>query len=142
MKKLGVTILLFFALTISAQSNSNKNQSHKYSDGQIGLFIPEVFHDKTDELVHTSFSGRLEMITDFLRNRLSTVFVPEYRVKKFKSVFDFPHNIYNPKLERDLKVTVSTFKPLKDDLPMFPESKELYSLGETDHLLVITPVQL
>ncbi|ESU22468.1 hypothetical protein FEDK69T_24620 [Flavobacterium enshiense DK69] len=141
MEKLFVVILLFFALTISAQSDSDKNQRRKYSDEQIELFIREVFQDKADELVLKSSSGRLEMITDFLQNRVSIVFLPEYRAKKFKSVFDFPlSNKYNPKLERDFKVTVSTFNPLKYDLPMFPKNKELYRIGATDYLLVITPV--
>lgn len=141
MGKLFVVILLFFALTISAQSNSDKNQSRKYSDEQIELFIREVFQDKADELVFKSSGGRLEMITDFLQNRTNIVYAPEYRDKKIKSVLDFPlSNKYNPKLEKDLKISVPTFNPLKYDFPMFPKDKMLYRLGDTDYLLMIFPI--
>ncbi|ESU25861.1 hypothetical protein FLJC2902T_30560 [Flavobacterium limnosediminis JC2902] len=141
MRKLFVVILSLFVLTISAQSNSGKNQSRKYSEEQVELFIREVFQDKADELVFKSSGGRLEMITDFLQNRTSVVYAPEYRGKKFKALFDFKlSNKYNPKLERDLKVSVSSFNPLKYEIPMFPKNKELYRIGNTDYLLIITPI--
>lgn len=141
MEKLLVAILLFFALTISAQSSVDKNQGTRYSEQQIELFIREVFQEKADELVFKSSDGKLEMITDFLQNRTNIIYAPSYRDKKIKSVLDFPlYNKYNPKLERDLKISVSTFNLLKYDFPMFPKDKTVYKLGETNYILVISPV--
>ena len=141
MRKLFVPFLFFFMLTISAQSSIDRNQGQWYSGTQMELFIPDVFQYKTYELVFISSGGRLEMSTGLLQSRTNILYASDYRYKKIKSALDLSlTNKHNPKLERNLKTSVTTFNPLKYDLPMFPKDKTLFWLRITDCDLMISPI--
>lgn len=139
MRKLVVPFLFFFVLTISAKSNSDKNQNHRYSGKRIELFIVRgVFRDNVDELVFKSSDRRLEMAADFLQHRRNIAYSPRYRDEKIRSVSDLPlSHKYIPNLESDLKIFHTISNPLTYDFPSLLKDKPLYRLEETDCLLMI-----
>jgi hypothetical protein len=136
--KMPISLFVLPFLLIASLSFGQDFITKKHSDQFIKNCIIEVFQDKSD-IVFDSNSKRYELIKHFFKNQVSVEYRPEYKGKKFESTNDLNlNNKNNSNLHKDESYHSNTFNPLKYNISMNPIKKQMYRIGLSDYIMIIS----
>ena len=136
--KTPISLFVLPFVLISSLSFGQDFITKNHSDQFIKNCIIEVFQDKS-QVVFDSNSRRYELIKHFFKNQVSVEYRPEYKDKKFESTNDLNlNNKNNSNLQRDESYSQNMFNPLKYNIPMNPIKKQMYRIGLSDYIMIIS----
>jgi hypothetical protein len=138
MKKHIPILMLFITFTISLSYGQDFIEK-KHSEQFIENCIVEVFQAEANTLVFNETSRRYKLMDGFIRNQVVVEYRPEFIGKKITSTNQLSlNNKYNPNIRKDKTYNKNAFNPLKYNLSMNPTSREIYRIGNSDYIMIIS----
>lgn len=134
-----ITYLVLIVVLTAFKSYGQDFIERKHSDQFIKNCIVEVFQGETEKLVFNSTSRRYSLMKKFIKDQVVVEYRPEYAGKDFVSTNELQlNNKYNSNLQKDESYNPNTFNPLKYGISMFPSKRNIYRIGESDYIMIVS----